>query len=144
MVPKLLQLRSCCEAIENVAKTFWHSPEVARMFDAVAMLLRNCREAGCEALAMPSRSRHEAVTMPLQGCCEMVPKLLWCCCEAVARPLKMVRNRCGAITRLRNCFDAIAMLLKPLQRLLECWVRSREACSEAVLMRRCSVAHAKQ
>ena len=61
MVPKLLQLRSCCEAIENVAKTFWHNvaktfwhyPEVAKMFDAVAMLLRNRYKAVGVLIAKP-------------------------------------------------------------------------------------------
>ena len=118
-------LRSCCET--------------------VAMLLRNCREAGCEALAMPARNRHESVTKPLLGCCEIVPMLLQYaavakllrvrlkCCEAVAA---LSRGCETVLMPLRCCFEAVTRLLKR-------WSRNHEACSVAVPMRRCSVMYAK-
>ena len=74
MVPKLLQLRNCCEAIENVAKAFWHSPEAAIMFDAVAMLLRN-RYKAVGVLIVKPRSMY-------RGCADAAMQCL--ACEAIA------------------------------------------------------------
>ena len=44
-------LRSCCEAVENVAEPLRRYHEVAKMFDAVAMLLRSRYKAAGRLVA---------------------------------------------------------------------------------------------
>ena len=103
--------------------------------ETVAKALRGCREA----LAMLSRRRHEAAARLLRLGSKMITVFLRSCGEAVEHVAKSLwRDR-----EVAKMFDAVAMLLRSRYWLSECWLRSREACSEAVPMRRCSVVHAK-
>ena len=128
-----LLLQSCCEPLRNSTK------QVAKLLryrcETVAKALRGCRET----LAMLSRRRHEAAARLLRIGSKMITVFLRSCGEAVEHVAKSLwRDR-----EVAKMFDAVAMLLRSRYWLLECWLRSREACSEAVPMRRCSVVHAK-
>ena len=106
----------CCGAVPNHSRSSLRSScgAAAKLLrcrcDVVVKLSRSSLRSSGDAGTKPSRKRHEATAKLLRNRSNVIA--VRCRCEAVARVFKMLRSRCGTITRLRNCSDAVAMLLR--------------------------------
>ena len=118
----------CCGAVPNHSRSSLRSScgAAAKLLrsrcDVVAKLSRSRLRSSGDAGTKPSRKRHEATARLLRNRSNVIAGR--CRCEAVARAFKMLRSRCGAITRLRNCSDAVAMLVGMLVAKLRSMFRS--------------------
>ena len=106
----------CCGAVPNHSRSSLRSScgAAAKLLrsrcDVVVKLSRSRLRSSGDAGTKPSRKRHEATARLLRNRSNVIA--VRCRCEVVARTFKMLRSHCGAITRLRNCSDAVAMLLR--------------------------------
>ena len=106
----------CCGAVPNHSRSSLRSScgAAAKLLrsrcDVVVKLSRSRLRSSGDASTKPSRKRHEATARLLRNRSNVIA--VRCRCEAFASAFKMLRSRCGAITRLRNCSDAVTMLLR--------------------------------